>query len=330
MTKIIPGIYQLQLPLPFKDLGNVNVYLVHENGGSLLIDTGVDTEESFNSLKEQLDEIGINTKDISRIISTHCHGDHYGMAGRLKQLSQADISLHYLEKELVASMHTHDRSPTKINQMLLMNGAPPFDPSDIWPRDSTGRRRPNETIPDTILKGGETITINSFSFQVIWTPGHSPGHISLYEPDKKLLFSGDFILPNITPNISLGPQSNANPLGSYINSLNMIRQLDVSLVLPAHGNPFKDMRQRVEEIIQHHKQRNSEILQAIKSKPKTAYQIASEITWIPQAGGVNWQKLSMWERRLAMFETLAHLEFMRVGGKVDKFSKDDIIYYQQT
>lgn len=330
MTEITPGVYQLPLPLPFRDLENVNVYLIHENDGSLLIDTGVDTEESFNSLKKQLDEIGTKIEDISRIISTHCHGDHYGMAGRLKRLSRADISLHYLEKDLIASMRTRERDFTQLNRMLLMNGAPPFEPSRMLPRDSTGRRMPKETTPDTTLKGGETVTINSFRFQVIWTPGHSPGHISLYEPDKKLLFSGDFILPGITPNISLGPQSNTNPLGSYVNSLNAIKQLDVSLVLPAHGDPFKDMRRRVEEIIQHHNHRNSEILQAIKSEPKPAYQIASEITWIPQSGGVSWQSLSAWERRLAMFETMAHLEFMRLDGKVDKFSKDDIIYYRQT
>ena len=104
MIEVVPGIYQLQLPLPSPDifLGYVNIYLIRGDGEYLLVDTGWNTEEAFNSLKRQLSEIGVDFGDISQIVATHVHPDHYGMAGRLKQLSQAEIALHYRDKELIA------------------------------------------------------------------------------------------------------------------------------------------------------------------------------------------------------------------------------------
>jgi len=108
----------------------------------------------------------------------------------------------------------------------------------------------------------------------------------------------------------------------------MVKQLDVNLVLPAHERIFNDLPARVEEIIVHHQLRNLEILEAIKAEPRTAYQISGEITWMPELGGVRLQDLAPWDRRMAVSETLAHLEAMRVDGRVDKFSRDSIIYYQ--
>ena len=183
-------------------------------------------------------------------------------------------------------------------------------------------------LPDITLPGSETVSTGLFSFKVLWTPGHSPGHISLYEPTQKILISGDNILPNITPHIGLHPQSTNNPVGDYLNSLNALKQLDVNLVLPGHENPFAGLQPRIEELIQHHKQRNSEILATIKVNPKTAYQISTEITWMSDIKGIGWQDLAPWDKRMAVTETLAHLELMRVDGKIDKFFRDGIIYYQ--
>ena len=100
--------------------------------------------------------------------------------------------------------------------------------------------------------------------------------------------------------------------------------------MSGHENPFNGLQPRVEGIIQHHKQRNSVILETIKAKPKTAYQIANEILWIPDQGGVNWRDLAPGDKIMAVSETLAHLESMRFSGEVDKFSKGSIIYYQAT
>lgn len=332
MTEVIPGIYNLKLPLPEPAtvLGHLNTYLIQGDDGYLLVDTGWNNAETFDSLKKQLDEIGIKVEDINRIVVTHIHPDHYGLAGRLKQLSGAEITIHQREKNLIESRYINmDELLQQIARWLHKHGVSQDELPDLQIASVGMAKFVSPTLPDVILHGGETISTGTFTLQVLWTPGHSPGHICLYEPTKKILLSGDHILPTITPNIGLHPQSGANPLGDYIKSLNTIKQLDVNLVLPGHETPFNNLGERIEGLIRHHKQRNSKILAKIKSEPKTAYQIARGMIWIPDKGGVRWQKLSPLDRRLALLETVAHIESMRIEGRINRFSKDSIIYYQQ-
>jgi glyoxylase-like metal-dependent hydrolase (beta-lactamase superfamily II) len=212
-------------------------------------------------------------------------------------------------------------------QLMAISGLPPDEMTNV--RDATLgiEQHVVPTKPDVILHGGETITTGVFTFQVLWTPGHSEGHICLYEPEKKVLISGDHILPRITPNISWHPQSGENPLGQYLNSLKDLKKLDVEMVLPGHEFPFTEFQQRIDELVQHHEERNHEILAALKGEPKTAYEIVQEITW-----GVaeSWQDMPLFHQRLALFETLAHLELMTTDGRLRKVNRDSIIHYQQT
>jgi glyoxylase-like metal-dependent hydrolase (beta-lactamase superfamily II) len=194
--------------------------------------------------------------------------------------------------------------------------------------DSMQRFSP-PTPPDVTFHDHETVSTGVFDLQVVWTPGHSPGHICLYQPTQKILFSGDHILPIITPNISLRPQSSPNPLGEFIQSLRKVEQLDVKLVLPAHEQIFTDLPKRVEEIIDHHEHRSGEIMATMRTGPKTAYEISKEVTWMPELGGVPFMELALWDRRSAVSETLAHLESMRADGKLETVQKNSIIYYKR-
>jgi len=331
--EFLPGkfIHRLQLPLPISRVGYVNAYLVDgdKDNGYLLIDTGWNTEESFDYLKRSLaDDSGIKWKEIRQIVVTHAHPDHYGLAGRLRRRCSAQVFLHEEERNIIKSRYIDmDELLKQIAQWLHLNGTPPDELSELQTASLAMRKFVTPILPDVTLYGGETITTGYFSFKVLWTPGHASGHICLYEPDKKILISGDHILPTITPHVGLHPQSGSNPLGDYLDSLNRLKQLDVKLVLPGHGHPFTNFKPRIEEIIQHHQQRNLEILSALKANPKTAYQIATEITWMSNTKGVGWDKLSPWNKRMAVLETLSHLEAMRARGKLDKFTKGDIIYY---
>ena len=331
MTEVTPGIYQLKIPMPQKDvlLGYVNVYLVKGNNGCLLIDTGWSTDEAFDSLKSQLAELGLGIKDISQLVCTHFHPDHYGLAGKLKQVAGTKIALHDQEIDLIDPRYMHmDTLLERVARWLHINGVPENTLSELKMASVDIARFVAPTTPDITLYGGETISAGSFSFQVLWTPGHSPGHICLYEPDRKILVSGDHILPTITPNIGIHPQSTGNPLGDYINSLNAVKPLDVNLVLPGHENPFTGLQSRIEELFRHHEERCSNIMERIETEPKTAYQIATEITWLSDIGGVSWHDLATLDKRLAVLETIAHLEFMKFGGKIKKFARDDIMYFQ--
>jgi glyoxylase-like metal-dependent hydrolase (beta-lactamase superfamily II) len=327
MPEIFPGIHWIKMPISLEEstLSHINVYLIEGDKGYLLVDSGWNTDKSFATLHNYLVKIGAGFGEIKQIVVTHVHPDHYGMAGRIKKLSGATIAMHHLEKGFIEPRYVSmEELLYQTDRMLIANGVP-RDHSDIL-RDATLGLEEYivPTLPDIDLHDGDTISTGKFTFRVIWTPGHSSGHICLYEPAAKILLSGDHILPKITPNISLNPQSIENPLGRYIKSLQEIRQLDVKLVLPGHDRPFTQLVPRIDEIIRHHGQRNAEILEVIKARARTAYYIAQRISW-----GENnaWQDLPPFHKRMAIFETLAHLEMMAAANRVDKLPRAGIIYY---
>jgi glyoxylase-like metal-dependent hydrolase (beta-lactamase superfamily II) len=330
MIEVTPGIYRMPLPLPVPHLSHINTYLVKGDEGCLLVDTGWNTPESFDSLKEQLAELGIEGKEISQIVVTHVHPDHYGLAGKIKPLFGASLLFHHLEKDFIETRYVNmEELIQELGQWLQRNGVPPERLAELQKASLPLLKFVTPTMPDTTLYGGETITCGDFNFEVMPTPGHAPGHICLYEPDKKILLSGDHILPTITPHVGLHPQSGPNPLGDYLDSLEVLKKLEVKQVLPGHEQPFTEFRERIEGISLHHDLRNAEILAAIGSDAKTAFELTTEITWLHDVNGVGWHRLDNWDKRMAILETLAHLEAMRARGELDKFNRDDILYYRQ-
>ena len=218
MVEVVAGIWQLQLPIPSSHVGRVNAYLVQGDKEYVLVDTGEDAEETFYSLKKQLAAAGVSFKHIAQIIVTHIHPDHYGLAGRLKQLSQATVALPYMDKGFTGIRYINDE--LHYQRWLHSNGVPISQLAKLkiaYVRATSFVVSPS--LADVTLHGGEIISIGSFNFQVLRTPGHSPEHISLYEATKKILMSGDHILPTITPNIGLRPHSSGNPLDDYFRSL---------------------------------------------------------------------------------------------------------------
>jgi glyoxylase-like metal-dependent hydrolase (beta-lactamase superfamily II) len=329
MSEIFPGIHWIKMPISLEEstLSHVNIYLIEGDKGYLLVDSGWNTDKSFATLHNYLVKIGAGFGEIKQIVITHVHPDHYGMAGRVKKLSGATIAMHHLEKGFIEPRYvSFEELLQQTDRLLIANGVP-RDYADKLRGATVGLENYIvPTLPDITLHDGETISTGKFTFRVIWTPGHSSGHICLYEPEHKILLSGDHILPKITPNISLNPQSIENPLGRYLKSLQEIRQLDIELTLPGHDRPFTRLVPRIDEIIQHHGQRNAEILEAIGAKTKTAYQIAQRISW---GDNNDWQNLPPFHKRMAVFETLAHLEMMTAENRVDKLPRGGIIYYGQ-
>ena len=329
MSEIFPGIHWLKMPITLEQstLAHINIYLIEGDKGYLLIDAGWNTDKSFTTLHNFLIKRGKSFHDIAQIVVTHVHPDHYGMAGRIKQLSGATIAMHHIEKDFIEPRYiSMEELLHKTDRMLTANGTPEKEMVILRDASLDVEKYIVPTMPDKLLHDGDTITNGAFTFRVIWTPGHSSGHICLYEPDKKILLSGDHILPNITPNVSVNPQSIENPLGRYLKSLQDLRQLEVVLTLPGHDQPLKNLQERIDEIIYHHGLRNVEILAAIALRAKTAYQIAKEITWGDK--GV-WKDLPPFHKRMAVFETLAHLEMMAAVSRVDKLPRKGVNYYTQ-
>jgi len=327
MNEISPGVYWLKMPDPLDGPGYVNVYLVRGREGFLLVDAGWNTPESFDELSRGLREIGAEVKDISQIVCTHIHPDHYGMAGHIKKLSGATLAMHHIEAGFIAPRYVSmEELLQETDKMLAANGVPEEQADRL--RDATVDlvQLVVPTPPDITLHDGETISTGLFNFHVVWTPGHSSGHICLHEQEKKLLFSGDHILPKITPNIGVHPQSIENPLGRYLKSLKETRRLNVELTLPGHDEPFTKLVPRIDQILRHHEERNREMMALLGAGPRTAFQIALETRW---GTWTKWPELPAFHQRMAIFETLAHLEMMAANHLLDRLPRDGVNYYRK-
>jgi len=327
--QIVQGIHQIKLPLPNVALDHVNVYLVEGSNSNLLIDTGWNTPEAFSALEEELKTNGFDFKDISQIVVTHLHPDHYGMAGKIKQLSGAKVALSEIEAGMLDLRYVKlDVLIKKMLQFLGSNGVPQDELPQLSEASLPVREFVIPTSPEIKLKAGKKISIEPFEFKVLLTPGHSLGHICLYEPKRKFLFSGDHVLPEITPNVGLHPQSGGNPLGAFIKSLNDLMKLEVNLVFPGHGSVFSGLGQRIGELLYHHEQRASAIIEVIQGKRKTAYQVATELPWMTDFDAVGFHDMAIWDRRLAVLETLAHLQFLVSENRAKNIVENDINFYQ--
>jgi len=331
MKQIISDVYQLRLPLPDDTVDHVNVYVVRMDDGCLLIDTGLDSETCFSSLTGQLEGIGFTVKDIRQIIGTHLHPDHYGMAEKLRKMSQAQIALHSREAELIPA---YTDAKNLIRQQLTWlhrNGVPGRVLEQIKHVRTTAPEIIESLLPaepDSFLRDGTVIQAGKMSFQVILAPGHTPGHICLYEPRLKLLIAGDHIMADTNTYVNLDVMSTANPLREYLDSIAEIAELDVDLVLPGHGRTFTNFSQRIEDTVQSIEQQNAEILTVIQQVAKTGYRVASEISWTWRGLAAKLDDLPPMLHVVSVLKTLAHLELLRSRGEVTNLESNGLTCYQ--
>lgn len=327
--EIVRGVHQIKLPLPAgAALSHINTYLIEGSKGNLLIDTGFDTPEAFAALRDGLRDSGFGFKDISQIVVTHIHPDHYGQAYKLKQMSEATVAFSEIEQRFLESRYVNsDKLLAEVQLLFKRNGVPEDDLSELTEAALAVKQFVGLVSPDVKLKNGDKISTGSSELKVFLTPGHSPGHICLYEPKRKFLFSGDHILPDIFPHVGLHPQSGENPLGDFFNSFEPMANLEVNFIFPGHGSVFSGFKLRVGELFHHHEQRQLAIMKVIRDDPKTAYQIATDIPWMPAGAAVKFEKLSVFDKRLAVMETLAHLRLLVIEGKAERITQQDIDLY---
>lgn len=325
--EIAPGIHLVKVLIPNNPLGHLNTYLVEGKTGWVMIDTGWYTPEAFDSLQKGLADIGLVFSDIETIILTHIHPDHFGLAGRIKHVSPATkLLMHQLEADCIEPRYIKFSDlQKKMGKFLLRHGVPPMDRAILEASSLPLLEFVRITFPDQKLFGGEVISSGVYDLEIIWTPGHSIGHICIYEPQNQILFAGDHVLPTISPNVSSHVQSGDNPLGDYLHNLKKLEALPVKKVLPAHEHVFDDLGKRINEIRLHHDTRKTEILKAMNSGHRSAFDISSQISWKGPDSG--WEHLGAFQKRIAVAETIAHLECMRWEGDVNKIVQDDIVTY---
>jgi glyoxylase-like metal-dependent hydrolase (beta-lactamase superfamily II) len=325
--EIVQGVHQIKLPMPGA-VDHVNVYLIEGTQGNLLIDTGLDTPEAFGALRDTLKFSGFGFKDITVIAATHIHPDHYGMVDKLKQVSGGKVALGEIEAKFVDSRcGKPDVLLKQVKALLAANGVPEAELTELAESSMAVKQFVGAVKPDIILKDGDKITVATAEFKVILTPGHSPGHICFYEPKRKMLFCGDHLLSDMFPHIGFHPQSGENPLSDFFKSLEALSNLDVNFIFPGHGSVFSGFKLRLGELNYYHDQRQREVIRIIETDTKSAYQIATELPWTPGGESTPFKKLSAFDRRLAVMETLAELKLMASEGKAQKVVKQNIDLY---
>jgi len=181
-------------------------------------------------------------------------------------------------------------------------------------RSHPGREFGSEWVPEiSILQDGDEINAGGYCFKCVATPGHSLGHTCLYEPNKKILVAGDHILIDITPNIQCW-SDNQNPLQDYLASLDKVNNMEIDLVLPGHRRLITDHKTRIAELKEHHERRLREVLSILKGDPRTAFQVASRMTWDLDCD--SWEDFPRAQKWFATGEAIAHLRYLERRGLI--------------
>lgn len=272
--------------------------------GYLLVDTGMDTEESFQALAAALESVSVAWTDIRQVLVTHMHPDHIGLLGRVLSLSGARLLMHAAEVEHLNTMVDAGRPPW-IDEGLRLAGSPHSMSVAIHHTLAHLRDALRRVTPDVELQGGEEIPTALGPAHVIWTPGHTVGHVCLYWPGRRLLYAGDHMIEKITPNIGWLPDHDC--LAEYLHSLDKLGTYDIDLILPSHGDPFRGHAAWISNTIRHHHERCARLRSAIETTPRTAHHL------VP----VLWDRhLSPFHYHFALFEVLAHLKYMHGCGQI--------------
>jgi len=248
------------------------------------------------------------------IFMTHIHADHIGLAGKIgkrKYMSEIDakvladsFNIDYWV-EIIEIFQRHNFPEQDIKKLLKFHPAVKYNP---------------DKLELETLKNGEVLEYGDFQLKVILTPGHTPGHACLYDEEKKILFSGDHILFDITPNITWW-KSLKDPLESYLKSLKKVYKLDIDHTFPGHREFRGSYRKRIEELVAHHEKRLQEILEAVRRGYRTAWEIAPHVTWDLKYD--RWEDdVPLQQKFFAVGETIAHLLHLERMGEVKRIEGD--------
>jgi len=316
VEQVRPGLWSFPVPLPDNPLRYVLVYgLELPDGGIALVDAGWDTPEAWEALCAGLAVAGREITDVRAVLVTHLHPDHYGLAGRIREASGAWVAMHPADAGLLRARYTDfDGLITAIREQMIVHGVPEEEAGALAEASRTILPLVRHTDPELVLEDGEQVPIPGWRLRTVWTPGHSPGHVCFLDPDRRLLLSGDHVLPRITPAISVHPQQRHNPLADFFDSLDKVRGLDVEEVLPAHEYRFTGLADRVAALAAHHTARLDEIALLVISFGEggaTAWELARRLTWSRP-----WEEIRPFMRRTALLETLAHLVMLAAQQRV--------------
>lgn len=313
---VAPGVHRIPLPMPQDGLRAVNVYAVLGPDGVALVDAGWRVPGNLELLEDALREIDVRLADVRDVYVTHVHRDHYTLGPELRRTTGARLHLGAAERpgmELI--QQRRDNEPVSSLRELRRAGAPdlaaavsalvseePFDAGD-W------------ESPDHWLEPGR-LSVGGRPMEAIGVPGHTKGHLVFRDLTTAHLFTGDHVLPTITPSIGFELGEWDLPLGRYLDSLELLLQQQDATILPAHGHPGGSVHARVRELLAHHDRRLGLTLAQVAGGGSTGLQVASALTWTRRER--LFETLDPFNQMIAVCETIAHLDVLVDRGWVVK------------
>lgn len=317
------GVWSVPVPIPGNPLGYTLVYAIESPAGPVLVDAGWNHPEAWLALRDGLAAVGMDVREVRGVVVTHFHPDHAGLAGRVREESGAWVAMHEADAALVKLMWSFGEGAQRDLQadMLRRAGAAKVEVEEV-----TAERPQPPALPDRTLHDGDLVDLPGRELRTIWTPGHTPGHICLHLEDTGRLFTGDHVLPAITPHIGLYPydRSDVDPLSDYLDSLTKVADLGDLEALPAHEWIFQDTAARATEIRTHHEEKLVRLaaLLADAGEPLTIWETAGRMTW-----NRPWEELPAMLRGMAAGEAAAHLRTLEVRGVIRRVSGMDPVHY---
>lgn len=325
--EVAPGVHRIPLPLPNDSLRAVNVYVLLDGDTATLVDAGWAKGGSRDRLKAALRDLDLRLSDIGRFLITHAHRDHYTLGVAIRRDLGTRLSLGAGERPAIEALMS-DRPPltgqlqemrrcgahdlvARLEQDPYLNapGTPGlWEPPDDWLEPGTLR-----------LDSGRTL-------EVIKVPGHTQGHVIFHDTEHRLLFTGDHILPSITPSIAFEPVVPASPLSDYLESLATVRKLPDALLLPAHGPVAPSVHDRVDELLDHHRQRLARTETVLRAGSRTARDVAARLPWTKKERALD--SMDVFNQMLAIAETNAHLTVLVSQGRATCRTSNGVLIYQ--
>jgi len=305
--EIMPGLFRIIIPLPNSPLKDLNSYVIKSDDRNLIIDTGFNRSICFEAMEKGLHDLNIDLSKTDFML-THMHSDHTGLVSRLF----TETSIVYIGR-IDSRVFNENINWNDMLDYALHNGFQLEELIKAAESHPGFKYRPRKIPEFTLLDDGSVIQMGDYRLKCLLTPGHTEGHICLYEEEKQLLFSGDHILYDITPHIESWSYE-VNSLKNYMRSLDMVRNLPVKLVLPGHRNFFTDLKGRVDELKEHHEMRALEVLEVLGKKTMSAYDIAAQMTW--DIDCENWEQFPTAQKWFAVGEAIAHLLYLQSDGQI--------------
>jgi glyoxylase-like metal-dependent hydrolase (beta-lactamase superfamily II) len=291
----------------------VLVYAVEQQGGLVLVDTGWCSDDAWTALTDGLGQVGASLSAVTGVLVTHAHRDHYGLGDRIRQASGAWLAMHEVERAHLQTGRSPAAARASLLGRLLAGGVEPDVAEAVCGDDGRWERLVDVAVPDRVFRDGE-IVLTEPRMRVVWTPGHTPGHSCFHDADRGLLFTGDHVLPRITPNITARePVGADHALTHYLASLDKIAALgEPEEVLPGHEYRFQGLVQRTTALRAHHEQRLAEISKVVSHQPGvTSWEVAQRLTWSRP-----WAELATASYQFALGEVTSHLGLLASRGAV--------------